>query len=42
MRVEGTSMIDAGIFDKDIAVVDRSLDPVMVTSWWRWSMARGR
>ena len=26
-RVEGDSMIDAGIFDGDIAVIDRSLEP---------------
>ncbi len=28
MRVSGNSMINAGIFDGDIAVVDRSLKPV--------------
>ena len=27
MRVDGASMVDVGIFDKDIVVVDRSLDP---------------
>jgi DNA polymerase V len=27
MRVDGPSMVDAGIFDKDIVVVDRSLEP---------------
>jgi DNA polymerase V len=28
VRVDGDSMIDAGIFDRDILVVDRSIDPV--------------
>jgi DNA polymerase V len=27
MRVDGPSMVDVGIFDKDIVVVDRSLGP---------------
>lgn len=27
MRVSGSSMIDAGIFDGDIVIVDRSLKP---------------
>jgi DNA polymerase V len=28
LRVQGDSMIGAGIFDRDLLVVDRSLDPV--------------
>lgn len=35
-RVEGTQWEDAGVFDSDIAIVDRALDPrkTDVVIWW--------